>query len=119
MNQRYCLTLDLKDDPELIAQYKKHHEKIWPEITQSIKAAGIEDLEIYRLGTRMLMIMEVNESFSFEAKAKADSENPRVQEWEQLMWKFQKPLPGAPPGEKWMLMENIFKLEGKAKNRHH
>ena len=115
MNRRYCLTLDLKDDPELIAQYKKHHEKIWPEITQSIKAAGIEDLEIYRLGTRMLMIMEVNESFSFEAKAKADSENPRVQEWEQLMWKFQKPLPGARPGEKWVLMEKIFKLEGKAK----
>lgn len=110
MKRRYCLTLDLKDDPALIAEYKKHHEKIWPEITQSIRNAGIEDLEIYRFGTRMFMIMEVNESFSFEAKARADSENPKVQEWEQLMWKFQQPVPGARPGEKWVLMETIFKL---------
>jgi len=111
MNRRYCLTLDLKDDPQLIAKYKKHHERIWPEITKSIRDAGIEDLEIYRLGRRMFMIMEVNESFSFEAKARADSENPRVQEWEQLMWQFQQPVPGARPGEKWVLMERIFKLE--------
>jgi len=111
MNRRYCLTLDLKDDPELIEQYKKHHEKIWPEITKSIKDAGIENMEIYRLGTRLFMIMEVNENFSFEAKAKADRENPRVQEWEQLMWKFQQPLRGARPGEKWVLMERIFKLQ--------
>jgi L-rhamnose mutarotase len=108
---RYCLTLDLKDDPLLIAEYRKHHEKIWPEITQSILDAGIEDLEIYLLGTRMFMIMEVNERFSFAGKADADRNNPRVQEWEQLMWRFQRALPQAKPGEKWLLMERIFKLE--------
>ena len=111
MSRRYCLALDLKDDPKLIAEYKRYHEKIWPEITKSIKQAGIEDLEIYLLGTRLLMIMEVNDSFSFAAKAVADRNNPKVQEWEQLMWKFQKPLPQAKPGEKWLLMERIFKLE--------
>jgi L-rhamnose mutarotase len=111
MNQRYCFTLDLKDDPKLIAEYKKYHEKIWPEITRSIKDAGIEDLEIFLLGTRMFMIMEVNGSFSFEAKAETDKNNPKVQQWEQLMWKFQQPLPQAKPGEKWILMEKIFKLE--------
>jgi L-rhamnose mutarotase len=111
MNRRYCLTLDLKDDPQLIAEYKRHHEKIWPEITRSIKDAGIKDLEIYLLGTRMFMIMEVNELFSFEAKAEADAGNARVQEWERLMWKFQQALPQARPGEKWLLMEKIFKLQ--------
>ena len=111
MTRRYCLTLDMKNDPKLIAEYRKYHEKIWPEITKSIKDAGIEDLEIYLFGTRMFMIMEVNDRFSFPAKAKADANNPKVQEWEQLMWKFQKPLPEAKPGEKWMLMERIFKLE--------
>ena len=110
-NKRYCLTLDLKNDPSLIAEYKKYHEKIWPEITKSIKDSGIVDLEIYLLETRMFMIMEVNDKFSFEAKAKADKSNPKVQEWEELMWKFQQPLPQAKPGEKWMLMERIFKLE--------
>ena len=111
MNLRYCFTLDLKNDPGLIAEYRKHHEQIWPEITKSIKDSGIEDMEIYLLGTRMFMIMEVNDAFSFEAKARADRDNPKVQEWERLMWKFQQALPEAKPGEKWMQMERIFKLE--------
>jgi L-rhamnose mutarotase len=110
MNRRFCLTLDLKDDPELIEEYKRHHQSVWPEIIRSIKEAGIEDMEIYLRGTRMFMIMEVSERFSFEAKARADQANPRVQEWENLMWKFQRALPDAKPGEKWMLLENVFKL---------
>jgi L-rhamnose mutarotase len=100
----------LKDDPKLIAEYKRYHEKVWPEITRSIKNSGIEDMEIYLLGTRMFMIMEVNESFSFEAKTKADQLDPRVQEWENLMGTFQQTLPQAKPGEKWLLMERVFKL---------
>jgi L-rhamnose mutarotase len=111
MTKRYCLTLDLKDDPKLIAEYRSYHEKIWPEITKSIRDAGILDMEIYLLGTRMFMVMEVDESFSFEKKAKADDANPKVREWEELMWKFQKPLPEAKPGEKWMRLERIFKLD--------
>ncbi len=111
MRRRYCLTLDLKDDPRLIARYKRYHKKIWPEITQSIKDAGIEDMEIYLLGRRMFMIMEVNDRFSFEAKAKTDQNNPKVREWEQRMSTFQQPLPQARPGEKWLLMERIFQLE--------
>ena len=111
MTRRYCLTLDLKHDPKLIAEYKRYHQEIWPEITQSIKDAGIEDMEIYLLGTRMFMVIEVNEGFSFDAKSSADRLDPKVQEWEKLMWTFQKPLPEAKPGEKWLLMERIFKLE--------
>ncbi len=111
MTKRYCLTLDLQDDPELIAEYKRYHEKIPHEIAASIKMSGIEDMEIYLLGTRLFMIMETHDGFSFAAKAKADSENPQVQAWEELMWRFQKPLPEARAGEKWLLMEKIFKLE--------
>jgi L-rhamnose mutarotase len=111
MSRRYCLTLDLKDDPKLIAEYKRYHEKIWPEITKSIKDAGVLDLEIYLRGTRMFMILEVDEGFSFAKKAAADRKNPKVQEWENLMWKFQKALPEAQPGEKWLPMERIFVLE--------
>lgn len=111
MSRRFCLALDLRDDPKLIAEYKRYHEKVWPEITRSIKDSGIEDMQIYLLGTRLFMIMEVNEKFSFDAKAEADRLNPKVQEWEKLMWKFQAPLPQAKPGEKWLLMEKIFELE--------
>jgi L-rhamnose mutarotase len=111
MKRRFCLTLDLKNDPKLIAEYQRYHEQIWPEITRSIRDSGIEDMEIYLLGTRMFMIVEANETFSFEAKAKADRNNPKVQEWESLMATFQQLLPGTKPGEKWLLMQRVFKLE--------
>lgn len=108
--KRYAFALDLKDDPRLITEYENYHKKIWPEITDSIKNSGIENLEIYRVGNRMFMIMEVNDSFSFERKSKMDSINPKVEEWEKLMLKYQKALPIAKPGDKWILMKKIYQL---------
>lgn len=107
---RYCLALDLKNDPQLISEYERYHEAIWPEIHESITSAGIKRLDIYRVFNRLFMIMEVDESFSFEKKGAIDAANPKVQEWEQLMWRYQQALPGAKPGEKWMLMNKIFEL---------
>lgn len=107
---RYCLALDLIDDPALIAEYEQYHKQVWPEILESIKSSGIESMEIYRTGNRLFMIMETNASFSFEEKGKADANNPKVQEWETLMWKFQQALPWAKKGEKWIIMDKIFDL---------
>ena len=110
--KRYCLALDLVDDPELIKQYEHWHkaENSWPEIKKSIIDGGITHMEIYRTGNRLFMIMETNDDFSFERKGEMDAGNPKVQEWEQLMWKFQQPLPWAKEGEKWILMDKIFQL---------
>ncbi len=110
MLKRYCLTLDLKDDPALIAEYEAWHRNVWPEILQSITSSGIEQMEIYRAANRLFMIMETNAQFSFSEKAKADAENEKVQEWETLMWRFQQALPFAAPGEKWVVMDKIFTL---------
>ena len=110
MTKRFCLALDLKDDPRLIAEYEEHHRKVWPEIIQSIQKAGINSMEIYRAGNRLMMIIEAGEDFSFEKKAEADVANAAVQEWEKLMWKYQQPIPHAKMGEKWMLMDKIFTL---------
>lgn len=107
---RYCFALDLIDDPALIAEYEQLHKQIWPEIETSIREQGITDMQIYRIGTRLFMIMETDETFSFEAKAAADAANPKVQEWESFVWKYQQALPMAKPGEKWLLMDRIFKL---------
>lgn len=105
---RNCFALDLKDDPHLIAAYDAWHEQVWPEILASLKAAGIESLEIYRTGNRLFMIMETNATYSSARKAALDANNPRVREWENLMWTYQQPLPQAQPGEKWISMREIF-----------
>ena len=110
---RYCLALDLKNDPELIAGYEQWHADIWPEIRASILVGGITDMEIYRLEDRLFMIMETEEGFSFEKKAAMDAANPAVQRWEELMWKYQSAVPGGGPGEKWRLMDKIFSLTEK------
>jgi L-rhamnose mutarotase len=108
---KYCLTLDLKDDPALIAEYEKHHTTIWPEIRESIISSGITNMEIYRYETRLFMIMETNENFNFEKKAVMDASNSKVQEWETLMWNYQQPLKNSLKGEKWVLMNKIFQLQ--------
>lgn len=121
--RRYCLALDLVDDPPLIEQYETFHRAVWPEVLESHRAAGVLRLEIYRTGDRLLMVMEVDENFSFERKAALDAANARVGEWEQLMSRFQKPISGARPGEKWLLMECIHRfesgsLQGSSAARH-
>ncbi|RXG26828.1 L-rhamnose mutarotase [Leeuwenhoekiella palythoae] len=106
----YCYACDLKDDEKLIADYKKYHKAVWPEIIKSIKDSGILKMQIYHCYNRLFMITEVSESFDLERKQKMDKENPIIQEWEQLMWKYQQALPKANPDEKWILMDCIFKI---------
>ncbi len=108
--KRYCLALDLKDDPELIEQYERHHRHVWPEIKESILSSGILKLEIFRVHDRLFMILEAEDDFSFEEKALRDRQNPIVREWETLMWTFQKPMPWAVAGEKWQLMDKICEI---------
>jgi L-rhamnose mutarotase len=108
--KRYCLAVDLKNDPHLIAEYEAYHTEIWPEIRESITDSGITSMEIYRINNRLFMIMETEDSFNFDHKAAMDASNAKVQEWEQLMWKFQQPIPESKPGEKWVLLDKIFEL---------
>jgi L-rhamnose mutarotase len=108
--RRYCYTLDLVDDPQLIAAYERWHTQVWPEVLFSIQSSGIEEMEIYRYGNRLMMIMQVDAQYSHERKAALDLANEKVQEWEALMWKYQQGLPGAKEGEKWVLMNKIFEL---------
>ena len=107
---KYCLALDLKNNLDKIATYKNYHQNVWPEIQKSLRDTGIKNAEIYSTGNRLFMILEVGETFSFDRKAKLDAYNPKVQEWETLMWEFQQALPNSKPNEKWVLMDKIYDL---------
>lgn len=110
--KRHILACDLKNDPGLIREYIEHHKKVWPEIIESIKKSGIQNMEIFNFGNRLVMTIEAEADFSFEEKAKIDANNDKVQEWEILMWKYQERIPSAGEGEKWVLMDKIFSLKG-------
>ena len=109
-NKRICLALDLINDPNLISEYIEYHKNVWPEIKESLLDSGIEKAEIYHTDDRLFMILDVNDSFSLSKKKKMDNSNPIVNEWENLMWKYQKSLPSAKKREKWVLMKKVFDL---------
>ncbi|MBB3212951.1 L-rhamnose mutarotase [Herbaspirillum sp. Sphag1AN] len=109
---RYCLALDLKDDAVLIARYEEHHQRIWPEIAAHLNQHGVIGMQIFRLGTRMTMIMETDDTrYDAAAMVRAAEQNSRVQEWEALMWQFQAPTPWTPQGQKWTPMTLVFDLQ--------
>jgi len=111
--RQFCLTLDLRDDEELIREYEQYHQPgyAWPEVIDSIRSSGILDMQIFRSGTQLVMVMTVSDSFSFEDKARRDSQNPKVMEWERLMTKFQRADAEASADAKWQEMRNIFDLK--------
>ena len=116
--KRYVLTLDLKDDPRAIAQYKARHRAVWPEVQKSLRRVGVRAMDIYALGRRLTMVMDTRDDFdlkrSFAAHVAAD---PRCAEWEALMKTYQEAPPGARPGELWTRMTRAFHLRPAGRGR--
>ncbi|MDF5689710.1 L-rhamnose mutarotase [Aquirufa aurantiipilula] len=108
--QRFMLMLDLKNESKLIQTYENYHQNIPADIAESIRASGIESMEIYRFENRLVMEIVAYDNFSFEEKSNMDASNEKVQAWEQLMSQFQQVIPGTPEGDKWVLTKQIFKL---------
>lgn len=110
--KRYCQTLDLKNNPELIAEYRKIHsrEEAWPEIREGIRSVGILEMEIYIIGSRLFMIVETPLDFDWDTAMKRLAQLPRQTEWEDYVGRFQECVPGSSSAEKWRLMERMFYL---------
>ena len=108
---RAVLTLDLKDDPAVVASYRWHHARIWPEVAESLRQSGIREMEIFLLGRALVMIVESDGRDLAECfAAHHASANPRVVEWETLMKSMQVPPADARPGEWWASMDQVFQL---------
>ena len=110
--KRYCQTLDLRDNPELIAEYRRRHsqEHIWKEIPEGIRQVGILEMEIYLLGTRLFMIVETPLDFDWDTAMARLGTLPRQAEWEDYMAEFQLVKAGMSSAEKWQMMDIIFHL---------
>ncbi|HEY4081476.1 MAG TPA: L-rhamnose mutarotase [Burkholderiaceae bacterium] len=107
-----CLFLDLADDPELIEQYEARHRAVPAEVQGFLREQGVIGMEIYRLGTRLVMCMETDDArFDAARFAAAGAAHPGIRAWEALMWKFQRPTPWTPAGEKWTASRSIFRLD--------
>jgi len=108
----HVLMVDLKDDPHTIETYREHHRRVWPEVLQSLRRSGVEHMDIFLLGRRLVMIVELRDGLDFaRALATHAASNARVAEWERLMKALQQPAPGAADGEWWARMERVFSLE--------
>lgn len=116
ITKRYCMTLELKDEPDLIEEYERLHqpENVWKEVTEGIKKVGVIDSEIYRSGTQLFMILTVPADFDFEKQMGKLADLPRQAEWEAFMSRFQASDPNASSGEKWVKMKRVFKLSPAA-----
>jgi L-rhamnose mutarotase len=108
--KRFCLALELHRDPALIAEYIEHHREGRAAIHQSIRDAGVLDMQIFELDGRLCMVMDTADDFSFERKAQLDAANPAVQQWETLMEKFQQVDHATDRASKWRPMQKIFQL---------
>jgi L-rhamnose mutarotase len=108
---RHVLTVNLKDDPAAIAAYRRHHAHVWPEVVESLRRAGIRDMNIHLLGRRLVMIVELDDGLDLDrAFATHRAANARVAEWEALMRTLQEPVDAAAPGQWWAIMEPVFRL---------
>ena len=110
---RTCMALDLKDNEQLIAAYEQYHQQghIWPEIPAGIRNAGIADMQIYRIGVRLFMIVDCDENTCLKMAFEKMSTMPRQKEWAVLMDHFQQALPQAGNGEHWAVMKPVFLLK--------
>jgi L-rhamnose mutarotase len=107
----FAQALDLADDPALIAEYEAYHRAVWPEVKAALRAIGIAEMKIFRTGTRLFMIYEAPDDFDPARDFQSYTAVPEARRWDELMRRFQRPVPGAPEGAWWTAMEKVFDLE--------
>ena len=112
MAKRYVQTLDLRDDPDMIREYRKWHSKEfhWKEIRDGIREVGILEMELYLIGNHLTMIVDTPIDFDWQEAMDRLAKLPRQAEWETFVAKFQGCNAEARSDEKWQPMERIFYL---------
>jgi L-rhamnose mutarotase len=112
VSQRYVLTVELKDDPAVVDAYIRYHRDVWPEVQASLRRVGVQQMDIYLLGRRLVMVVDMDDGLDYRVAFRAHAaSSPRVAEWERLMKSLQQPAAEARAGESWAVMESVFHLD--------
>ena len=109
--RNFAQALDLVDDPQRITEYRDWHTRVWPEVIEGLKRIGITRMQIFLHGTRLFMYFQATDAFDPQRDYASYAADPRTQEWDQMMRRYQKQIPGADPNVWWTPMELIFDLE--------
>lgn len=109
--KHWAQALDLVDDPALIAEYEQHHKRVWPEVLAALRRIGIQDMRIYRSGSRLFMTFSTGDGFDPARDYQTYANDPRCQEWDALMRRYQRPVPAAKPGEWWSPLVCVFEMK--------
>jgi len=104
------MALDLRDDPTLIARYKKEHAQVWPAVLARLREVGVTEMKIYLLGRRMFMYCETKNGFDPSRDFARSNDDPTYRKWDELMRTMQECVPEAKPSEWWAMMELVFDL---------
>ena len=107
----FGLTINLKNDPQIIEKYKTCHQNVWPGVEHGLRQAGVTQMKIFLLGTRLFMYMEAEDNYDALQARKVYMEQPGVSNWDALMQELQEPVAEAAPGEWWALMEPVYELK--------
>ena len=109
---KYVFTVNLKDEPGIVETYRRHHREVWPDVQTSLRQSGVEHMDIYLLGRRLVMVVEMRDEVDYRSVFRSHaSSSPRVAEWERLMKSLQEPPAEARAGEWWAAMEPVFHLD--------
>lgn len=107
----FAQALDLRDDPQLIEEYRRHHRAVWPEVIAALRGIGIVRMRIYLVGTRLFMYYEARDGFDPRRDFQTYAANPKTREWDDWMRTFQRKLAEAGPDDWWTPMDEVFDLE--------
>lgn len=109
--ENIVLTANLVEDEKMQKEYVDYHatqfEK-WPEIAKGFCNADFQQLQVFKNGRQLMLVISIPKGESLDKlNPKTTENNPRVDEWNALMKKYQTGIEGTKPGEVWNFLKKI------------
>lgn len=105
------LAANLVKEPKLQQEYLNYHAtqfKKWPQVSKGFCNANFQQLLVFKNGRQLMLVISIPKGESLDKlNPKTTENNPRVNEWNKLMKKYQEGIPGTKPGEVWVFFKPL------------